>query len=196
VYGADEHARRELIKTMYSDLFVWVNALTFLIQAFVVSRTIEKIGVRTALFILPVVSFGAYAAIGLIGGLAVVRVAKIVENATDYSMQNTVRQAVFLPADRAVKYKAKNVIDTFFVRVGDMLSAVLIGLGIHRLGLGSRDLAMINLGLIVVWVGLASLLSRSEGRLAGTSTDRPLRLPRAGWVISLAAPEVRPARSV
>jgi AAA family ATP:ADP antiporter len=177
--------RRELIKAIYSDLFAWTNLLTFLIQAFLVSRIIRKIGVRSALFILPIVSFGAYAAIGLIGGLAVIRAAKIVENATDYSLQNTVRQALFLPANRAVKYKAKAVLDCFFVRVGDMLSALLIGLGIHKLSLATRDLAMINLGLIVVWFGIASLVARAEGQLAGTQESGHVVLPRSAWVISL-----------
>ncbi len=190
-----EIAKREEIKHMYSDLYMWMNALTFLIQAFLVSRVMQKIGVRTALFILPVVAFGAYAAIGLVGGLAVIRVAKIVENATDYSLQNTVRQALFLPADRAVKYKAKTVIDCFFVRFGDMLSALLIGFGIHKLDLGTRDLAMINLGLIVVWIFLASMVSRAEGQLASSSSSQAIPLPHSAWVISLARPAAHPARS-
>jgi AAA family ATP:ADP antiporter len=181
----DEQARRELIKTIYSDLFMWMNALTFVIQAFLVSRVMEKVGARAALFILPIVSFGAYAAIGLVGGLAVVRVAKIFENATDYSIQNTVRQALFLPADRAVKFKAKTVLDCFFVRVGDVLSAVLIGLGIHKLDLGTRELAMINLGLIVGWIFIASLVSRAEGQLAGHESGSMPRLPRSAWIVSL-----------
>jgi len=182
-----EHATREAIKTIYSDLYVWMNALTFLVQAFLVSRVMQKIGVRAALFILPIVSFGAYAAIGLVGGLMVVRIAKIVENATDYSVQNTVRQMLFLPATRAVKFKAKTVLDCFFVRAGDMLSAVLIGFAIH-LGLGTRDLAMINLGLIVVWIGVASLVSHAEGQLGGadsTTTIPVAAFPRAAWIVSL-----------
>jgi AAA family ATP:ADP antiporter len=183
-----EIEKRELIKHMYSDLYIWMNALTFLIQAFIVSRVMEKIGVRTALFILPMVAFGAYAAIALVGGLAVIRVAKIVENATDYSLQNTVRQALFLPANRAVKYKAKTVIDCFFVRFGDMLSAVLIGIGNHKLDLGTRDLAMINLGLIVVWIVIAGMVARAEGQLASHSSSGSIPLPHSAWVISLTRP--------
>jgi len=39
-----------------------------------------------------------------------VRVGKILENSTDYSVQNTVRQALFLPTSREAKYKAKAAI--------------------------------------------------------------------------------------
>jgi AAA family ATP:ADP antiporter len=160
VAGAVE--RRELIKTFYSDFYTWVNALTFLIQIFLVSRLLDKIGVRRALFVLPVIAFGAYAAIGLVGGLALVRAVKIAENATDYSLQNTVRQALFLRTDRAVKYKAKAAIDTFFVRVGDTLAAIIIAVGIHQLGFNGRDLAMVNLGLVVVWIAIAVGIARDQ----------------------------------
>jgi AAA family ATP:ADP antiporter len=81
------------------------------------------------------------------GGLALVRAAKIAENATDYSLQNTARQALFLPTERAVKYKAKVAIDTFFVRFGDTLSAIFVGVGIHQLGLAPRELAIVNVAL-------------------------------------------------
>ena len=40
--------RRELIKQFYGDFYTWVNALSFLIQAFLVSRVLDRIGVRRA----------------------------------------------------------------------------------------------------------------------------------------------------
>ncbi|HEY5927741.1 MAG TPA: MFS transporter [Kofleriaceae bacterium] len=159
-----EH-RREIIKTFYSNFFIWVNALSFVIQAFLVSRVIKRIGVRHALFILPVIAFGAYWAIGMIGGLAVVRLAKTAENATDYSIQNTVWQSLFLKSDRAVKYKAKATMDTFFVRAGDAISAIVVALGIHQFGFGARELAFVNVALIIVWMGIAFAISHAHRML-------------------------------
>ena len=74
--------------------------------------------------------------------LAVVRIGKILENGTDYSIQNTVRQALFLPTSREAKYKAKAAIDTFCTRLGDVLRRVwstlgtAMGVGLVRLRLG------------------------------------------------------------
>ena len=130
------------------------------------SRVLDKIGVRRALFVLPLVAFGSYAIIGAFGGLMLIRAAKIAENGTDYSLQNTVRQALFLPTERAAKYKAKAAIDTFFVRFGDTLSAVLVGLGIHQLGLAGRDLALANLALITVWIAIAAGIARRHRALS------------------------------
>jgi hypothetical protein len=60
---------------------------------------------------------------------AVVRVGKILENSTDYSIQNTLRQALFLPTTREAQYKANAAIDTFFKHGGDVVSAGFVGLG-------------------------------------------------------------------
>src|SRR6185436_18225288 len=97
--------------------------------------------------------------IGMFGGLFVVRLAKTAENATDYSIQNTVWQTLFLKTDRAVRYKAKATMDTFFVRSGDAISAIVIALGIHQFGFGARELAFVNVALIIVWMGIAFAVS-------------------------------------
>jgi len=168
--------RREIIKAFYSDFFTWVNALSFVIQAFLVSRVIDRIGVRRALFILPVIAFGAYSAIGMFGGLFVVRAAKTAENATDYSIQNTVWQTLFLKTDRAVKYKAKATMDTFFVRAGDAISAIVVALGIHQFEFGWRELAFVNVALIIVWMGIAFAIAHAHRMLQRERHERhPMR---------------------
>src|SRR5207253_9558941 len=60
---------------------------------------------------------------------AVVRMVKVLENGTDYSIQNTARHALFLPTSREAKYKAKQAIDSFFWRAGDVLQAVVVFVG-------------------------------------------------------------------
>ncbi len=178
--AAAEAQRREIIKSFYSDFFMWVNLASFVIQAFLVSRIIGRLGVRRALFVLPLIAFGAYGAIATVGGIALIRLAKTLENATDYSLQNTVRQALFLPTDRAAKYKAKAAIDTFFVRAGDTLSAVLVGVGIHRFGFGGRQLAIVNVALVVLWIGIAAGIAHHHRVLSGEQAIPPGGLAPAG----------------
>ena len=188
--------RREIIKSFYSSYFVWVNALSFVIQAFLVSRVIRRIGVRRALFVLPVIAFGAYAAIGMIGGLAITRAAKTAENATDYSLQNTVWQTLFLKTDRAVKYKAKATMDTFVVRVGDAISAIVIAVGIHQLHFTPRNLAWVNVGLVVVWIGIAGAIAHAHRLTKHEDQGRqPMRLPTGLiWATSSSSSRLRANR--
>ncbi len=168
-----EDARRELIKAFYGDFFFWVNLVGFLVQAFLVSRIIKWIGVRGALFVMPIVAFGAYGAIAALGGLMVTKYAKIGENSTDYSLQNTVRQALFLPTSRDAKYKAKAAIDVFFVRFGDTISAIVVGVGLHSLGISITGLAVINIVLISVWIFVAIAIARRHKALTKDAPPDP-----------------------
>ena len=85
----------------------------------------QVLGVGGALFILPMLALGSYGLFAFAPVLAFIRLTKIAENATDYSIQNTVRRALFLPTSREAKYKALQAVETFFWRAGDMLSAHL-----------------------------------------------------------------------
>jgi len=159
--GLDEGA---LIGTMAGAVQTWVNLLAFLLQAFVVSRVFKRIGVRGALFILPIIALGGYTAIALLPVLGVIRLTKILENGTDYSVNNTTRHALFLPTSRAAKYKAKQAIDAFFVRAGDMLQALVVFIGV-QLAFDVRRYAMINLVLIGVWLAVALAIAREHRKL-------------------------------
>lgn len=168
--------KRELIKSFYGDFFFWVNLIGFVVQAFLVSRIMEHAGVRRSLFVLPLVAFLAYGMIGVVGGFALIRMAKIAENSTDYSLQNTVRQALFLPTDRAIKYKAKAAIDTFFVRGGDLLAAFVVWIGLHLLGAGVREFALVNLVLVLAWVAIAVGIVRRHREISPEEEGAPNRI--------------------
>jgi AAA family ATP:ADP antiporter len=137
------------------DYQFWVNVLAFLLQAFVSSRLIKYRGLRGALLALPLVALGGYAIIAAGVGLSVVRWVKTVENATDYSIMNTARQLLWLPTTREEKYKAKQAIDAFFMRGGDLLSAVVVYAGSHMLHLTIEQFAIVNIALTLGWIGVA-----------------------------------------
>ena len=79
--------------------------------------------------ILPALSFGAYNILIFVPLLNAALAAKVVENSTDYSLNNTVRNMLFLPCTYEQKFAAKQAIDSFFVRMGDVLSAALVFVG-------------------------------------------------------------------
>jgi AAA family ATP:ADP antiporter len=134
----------------------WVNVTALLLQAFVASRLVKHLGLRGALLALPLIALGGYATIAAGAGFAVVRWIKTAENATDYSIMNTARQLLWLPTSREEKYKAKQAIDTFFTRGGDLLSAAVVYLGAVRMGIAG--FAATNVALTLVWIGVALLI--------------------------------------
>ncbi|HEX5133235.1 MAG TPA: Npt1/Npt2 family nucleotide transporter [Candidatus Krumholzibacteria bacterium] len=159
---------RQFIGSFYAEYFTWVNVLTAVIQIFLVSRILRRFGVRAALFVLPVVALGAYGILAFIPSLALIRVAKIGENSLDYSLNNTTRQALFLPTSREAKYKAKAAIDTIFVRAGDLLSAGLVFAG-TLLALQPRHFALINMALVGVWLLIVAGIGRRHRLLTGVT---------------------------
>jgi AAA family ATP:ADP antiporter len=161
------------IGEFYAGFFTWVNVLGLLMQLFLVSRILKYIGVRYALLILPCISLGAYTLLAVAPVLEAVRWAKTAENSTDYSLQNTVRQALFLPTTREQKYKAKQAIDTFFWRGGDVLSALLVYFGLNWLHLPIKGFSLFNVGMVLVWLCLAWTIGRRYQQLVAARESTP-----------------------
>jgi len=147
----------------------WQNILVMTMQFFVVSRIFKYLGIGGALFVMPLIALGSYGLFALAPVLAVIRVAKVTENATDYSVQNTVRRALFLPTSREEKYKALQAVETFFWRAGDMLSAVATFVIIQWLHLTVRGYAVFNILVVLFWIALAAFLAREYRRRTGES---------------------------
>ncbi len=167
----------DFIAKFYANFFFWVNLLAAMVQLFLVSRILKYFGVAAALFFLPIVALGAYSIMALIPILSFVKFVKILENSTDYSLQNTARQALFLPTSREAKYKAKAAIDTFFVRIGDVLSAVLVYVGV-QIALATSGFAAINIVLVFVWLLLILGIVREYKKLTSTEADEQAALTR------------------
>ncbi|HMB59866.1 MAG TPA: Npt1/Npt2 family nucleotide transporter [Xanthomonadales bacterium] len=152
------------IGAFYASYFFWVNIIAVLLQAFVASRIVKRFGLAGVLFALPIIALGAYGFVALGATLFIVRWAKTAENSTDYSIMNTAKQLLWLPTTREEKYKAKQAVDSFFVRLGDLAAALVVFAGVSWFALGARGFAMLNLCFIVLWLGLAWALWRLNRR--------------------------------
>lgn len=164
LYGPGaELARKAFVGEFYAHFFGWVNLLGLVLQMFFVSRIFRYVGVRGSLFILPTIALTGYSLILFYPALYAVRTLKILENSTDYSVQNTARQALFLPTSREAKYKAKEAIDTFFVRIGDVLLAGIVFVG-TKLAFSISGFAAISVVLTLVWIGVTIAIYREHKR--------------------------------
>jgi AAA family ATP:ADP antiporter len=158
-----------------AEFFFWVNLAAVFLQLFVVSRVFRRVGVRGALLVLPVVALAGYTMLAIRPVLTLFAPVKVAENSLDYSLQNTARQALFLPVERSAKYKAKAVIDGLLVRVGDVLSALLVFVGTH-IGLSLHGFALVNVALAAAWLALVVALGaeyqrRAAGQASATTQE-------------------------
>jgi len=166
VVGLD---KPELIGTMWANFFSTVNLVTILITLLLTSRIFKLFGIRGALFFLPVIALGGYLMISFGAALMIVRIAKTLENSTDYSLMNTTRHALFLITSREVKYKAKAAIETFFWRAGDTLSTLIVFLGTSYLAFNMESFAKFNVVVAAIWIALGIFIAKEHKKL---STER------------------------
>ncbi|MCG8604945.1 MFS transporter [bacterium] len=163
--STDKSVQGAFIAKFFSDFFLMVNLAALFVQLFLVSRIIKYLGIRIAILILPVIALGGYTILALYPLLGIVFWAKTAENSMDYSLNNTVRHALFLPTSKEEKYKAKQVVDSFFHRSGDVLSAGVVWVGVNWLAFESAQFAIFNLILVAVWLVLAVRIGRDNKQL-------------------------------
>jgi AAA family ATP:ADP antiporter len=165
---------QEYIGAFKADYYAWYNGIGVVLQLFVVSRVLKHVGVRNALYVMPVFALGAYAFAAFLPVIAVMRLVKIGENSLQYSLQDTTRHALFLVATRVEKFVGKTAIDTIGVRVGAIMSTLFVFFG-TRLGWTTTTFATINVVLAVGWLGAVVLIGREHRRRtakAGKSSER------------------------
>ncbi len=153
---------RSTIGSFYAGFFRWVNLLGRFLQLFVVSRLVKRGGIKAGLIWLPIVALGTYGLVLFLPILQYVRIGKTLENSSDYSINKTTVQMLFLPTSREVKYKAKQVTDSFFHRVGDVGSAIVVFVGTAMLHLDARSFALINVLFVLAWFFLVRGIAREH----------------------------------
>jgi AAA family ATP:ADP antiporter len=154
----------------YGDFFKWVNICALVLQAVVASRLLKYGGFGVIVLMMPIISLISYTAMALVPILFVIKIMKIAENSTDYSINNTARQVLWLPVSSEMKFKGKPTIDTLFVRLGDGLAAATVLIGTHVLLLSTAGYFAFNVFLVLVWIGSAVILTREHKRLSDANS--------------------------
>jgi AAA family ATP:ADP antiporter len=165
-----EQQKGDQIAATYASFFSYVNIAGVILQTFVVSRLVRWLGVSRAFVFLPVISIANAAIVAFLplmaavlspeGRVTTVKAAKTAENATDYSLNNTLRQMLWLVTSPQMKYKAKQVVDTFCVRIGDVCSALSVYLLADLLSLHVSQFAWLSIVLGGGWLFLAVAIGR------------------------------------
>ena len=88
---------------------------------------------------------------------------KIADNSLDYSLGNTTKQALWLPTSREAKYKAKQAVDSFFVRAGDVLQAGVVYTG-ELTALSVSGFAAHQRGVRAGWLGVVARFAALAAR--------------------------------
>jgi AAA family ATP:ADP antiporter len=177
--SADGVPKADFIAGFYGNFFFTVNTLALVAQVFLVARIMRRIGVGTAALVLPLISLVGYGLVAFIPVFSLIRLIKLIENSTDYSLMNTTRHALYLPLTAAQKYEGKTTIEAFFWRFGDLAQAGAIYAGLHWLNFGIQEFALVNMVLSMVWLAVARRLALGyRDKEQAVSLNHPPRLLR------------------
>jgi len=163
---------REGTAAFYGNFYFWVNIVALVLQALVASRLLAYGGFGAMFLLLPTIALISYSSMALFPVLWMVRVMKVAENSVDYSINNTARQVLWIPTTAAMKYKAKPVVDSLFVRLGDGFAALTVLLGVHVLHLSTTHFFVVNVVLVLGWLAAAVVIVREHARLMAPRDDR------------------------
>jgi AAA family ATP:ADP antiporter len=153
------------IGDFYSTFYLILGIASLLLQLLVVSRVIKFWGVVVAIMVSPAIAFGGYFLISFVTVAAVIGWMKLVENATDTSLNSTTKHILFLPTTREEKYIGKMVIDSFVFRAGDVVAAALIFAGVTYFSMSIRHFAVLNICFAAIWLVLAYRVGKENRRL-------------------------------
>src|SRR3954469_4888127 len=171
--GADAVAARErFVGETYSQFYSVVNLTGFVLQMVVVSRFFKGLGIGRSLLVHPAVAMIGCLLMLRSPSLQTIAMVKVADNSINYSLSNTTRQALWLPTSREAKYKAKQAVDSFVVRAGDLASAGLVFAG-ESLAFTVSAFAVLNIGLVAVWLGVVAMLTAFQARRGAPSAPQP-----------------------
>ncbi len=181
--SALQHSRAATA-AFYGDFYFWTNLAALAVQLLATSRLLARGGLAAIIFVLPLLALLAAALLAVAPVLAILKWVKIAEQATDYSLNQTARQVLWLPADHELKIESKPTVDSLFVRLGDGMAALTALASSQFAGHATGIMVAVNLVLVALWLVAAVVVVREHGRLVAA---------RAAEAVARIAPAVRRA---
>ncbi|MEM9301418.1 MAG: MFS transporter [Pseudomonadota bacterium] len=137
------------------------QALALILQFFVTSRLLRRIGPSWTLVIMPVLTVVGFAALAAAPGIVVLGVFQALRRGGEYGLMKPARELLYTPVSQEAKYKTKNFIDTAVYRGGDMGSGWLYRALSDGFAVGLVGIASLGALAAAVWTGVAWRAGRS-----------------------------------
>jgi AAA family ATP:ADP antiporter len=142
------------IGEQFSTVFAITNVLSMLVQLFLTSFVMSRLGVGVALLFLPVAVLAGSMGFTVLPILWVGSSLNTVDNAFSYSINQSAKESLYVPTTKDEKYKAKAFIDMFVQRFAKAV-AVGVSLGITSVFKdfsSIRWLSGFTIPIIIVWI--------------------------------------------
>jgi len=154
------------IGRQFSRVFALTNWVSMFVQFFLTSLVMTRWGLGAALMVLPAALLAGSTAFLALPLLWTGSLLNTADNGFSYSINQSAKEALYVPVARDEKYQAKAFIDIFVQRFAKAL-AVVVSLGVSSWLTdfdSVRWLALINAAIVFVWFGAARYAGRAFQR--------------------------------
>ena len=137
--------------TIYGIRDVVTNTITFVFAFFLTGRIVTKVGMPTALTLVPIIIVFGMLVLAFSPILIVALGVWVTRSAGNYGLARPAREMLFTKVDRESRFKTKPVIDIVAYRGGDVIMAWLFTGLTQGLGLGLAAVALVGAGIAALW---------------------------------------------
>lgn len=151
------------IGRQFSRVFALTNWVSMFVQFFLTSLVMTRWGLGAALLVLPAALLTGSAAFLMVPVLWTGSLLNTADNGFSYSINQSAKEALYVPVARDQKYQAKAFIDMFVQRVAKAV-AVVVSLGVSSWLTdfeSVRWLGLVNAVIVIVWIGAARYAGRT-----------------------------------
>jgi AAA family ATP:ADP antiporter len=151
----------------FALVFAVTNWVALFVQLFLTSFLMRRFGVGVALLTLPLVALAGSAGFLIFPVLLTGSFLNTADNGFSYSINQSAKEALYVPTSRVEKYQAKAFIDMFVQRFAKALAVGLsLGITTFLTGFeGVRWLSILTAVILLVWVQAARYAGKEFARL-------------------------------
>ncbi|MEW8691213.1 MAG: MFS transporter [Candidatus Thiodiazotropha endolucinida] len=161
----DAFSDSETRTSVFAAIDLSVNLLTLLLQTFVTSRLVKRVGLGITLALIPLLLVFGFLLLGFYPTLPVLITVQVMRRAGNYAIMRPAREMLYVVLSREEKYKAKNFIDTVVYRGGDAVSSWVYA-GLKSVGFTLSSIAWIAIPISLFWAWIAYRLGRRQTIMA------------------------------
>jgi AAA family ATP:ADP antiporter len=148
-----------------------VNVVTFGMAFFLTGRIVGKVGMPTALAMMPVLVAAGLLILAFAPILTVLLALQVFRRGGNYGLTRPAREMLYTRVTREERFKAKPVIDIVVYRGGDAISGTLFAFLTDGIGLGLAAVAIVGAAISAAWGGVGIWLGKRFDSVKETRTN-------------------------
>jgi len=159
------------LASFYGLFNAGVMVFAFLFQIFFTGPMIKRLGVKGTLLFCPVILIFLSIGVLLFPAIIFASLIKASDKSLSYSVNQSIREILYIPVDPEIRYKAKVFIDMFLQRFARGIGALVTLLFIY-FEIKVRFISLVSLVFIIIWILISLRINKGYLNVIKQSIQR------------------------